>query len=107
MTLRATAFLLATATLLAACVETSGPTGPTTAGSGTPTAAEQACLAAVSRAANNGDVIVQRSSFSEAGTEVIVGVGAGESGRAPWRCIAYRDGSTAGVEYIGGGEGFL
>ncbi|WP_132543825.1 hypothetical protein [Rhodovulum euryhalinum] len=84
---------------LAGCVETTT--------SGAPSAAEQACLRDVSRAANNGDVIVQSSSFSEAGTEVIVGVGAGEYGRAPWRCIAYRDGTTAGIQYIGGGEGGL
>jgi hypothetical protein len=36
------------------------------------------------------------SSFSEAGTEVIVRVG--PTGR--WRCIAYRDGSTAGIQSI-------
>ncbi|EEX17021.1 conserved hypothetical protein [Citreicella sp. SE45] len=35
--------------------------------------------------------MVIRSSFSEAGTEVIVGVG---PQGAPWQCIAYRDGST-------------
>lgn len=99
--------LFCAAPFLVACDETTGVTGATTPSTGAPTAAEQACLAAVSRAASNGDVIVQRSSFSEAGTEVIVGVGAGEAGRAPWRCIAYSDGSTAGVEYIGGGEGFL
>ncbi|SIO47763.1 hypothetical protein SAMN05444722_2452 [Rhodovulum sp. ES.010] len=87
---------------LAGCIEDTASVS-----SGTPTPAEQACLRDVSRAANNGDVIVQSSSFSEAGTEVIVGVGAGEYGRAPWRCIAYRDGTTAGIEYIGGGEGGL
>lgn len=65
---------------LAGCVETTS--------SATPSAAEQACLRDVSRAANTGDVVVQSSSYSEAGTEVIVGVGAGSYGRAPWRCIA-------------------
>lgn len=48
-------------------------------------------------------MLVQRSSLSEAETEVIVGVSAGEAGR----CIAYSDDSTAGVEYIGGSDGFL
>lgn len=90
---------LAAVPLLAGCVET--------ASSSMPTAAEQACLRDVSRTANNGDVMVQSSSFSQAGTEVIVTVGAGEYGRAPWRCIAYQDGTTAGIEYIGGGEGGL
>ncbi len=66
----------------------------------TPSAAEQACLAAVSREANNGDVVLLGSEFSQAGTFVRVGVGAQ---RAPWKCIAYSDGSTAGVEYLGSG----
>ena len=38
--------------------------------------------------------VLLSSSFAEAGTEVIVGVG---PQRARWRCIAYRDGSTAGI----------
>ena len=52
---------------------------------------EQACLRAVTTETNNPDVIVLSSSFSQAGTEVMVGVGAQ---RAPWQCIAYSDGST-------------
>jgi hypothetical protein len=38
--------------------------------------------------------VLLSSSYSEAGTEVIVGVG---PQRARWRCIAYRDGTTAGI----------
>lgn len=34
------------------------------------------------------------SSYSEAGTEVIVGVG---PDRARWRCIGYKDGATADI----------
>lgn len=79
------------AALLTGCVEE-------TASSATPNAAEQACLAAVSNTANNGDVALLGSEFSEAGTTVRVGVGAD---RAPWKCIAYSDGTTAGVEYMG------
>lgn len=79
---------------LTACVEESATV------STTPNAAEQACLAAVSRTANNGDVALMGSEFSEAGTSVRVGVG---EGRAPWKCIAYRDGTTAGVEFMGQG----
>jgi hypothetical protein len=79
---------------LTACVE------DTMTSSGTPSAADQACLAAVSRAANNGDVALLGSEFSEAGTFVRVGVGAN---RAPWKCIAYSDGTTAGVEFMGQG----
>jgi len=57
-----------------------------------PTSEEQACLQAVTAETNNADVVLLGSSFSEAGTEVMVGVGAQ---RAPWQCIAYRDGSTS------------
>lgn len=64
----------------------------------TPTPEEQACLAAVSRETNNGDVMVMGSDFSQAGTMVQVGVG---PDRAPWQCIAYADGSTGGIEYLG------
>jgi hypothetical protein len=72
--------------LLAACVEDTGSV------SGTPGAAEQACLRAVTTEANNPDVVLLGSSFSQAGTEVIVGVG---PQRARWQCIAYSDGSTS------------
>lgn len=94
------AFGAAALLALMGCVETTG-------NSGMPSAAEQACLRDVSRAANNGDVIVQSTSVSQAGTMVIVGVDAGEFGRAPLRCIAYADGTTGGIQYIGGGEGAL
>ncbi|WP_245723447.1 SH3 domain-containing protein [Lutimaribacter saemankumensis] len=52
---------------------------------------EQACLRAVTIETNNPDVVLLGSSFSQAGTEVLVGVG---PQRAPWQCIAYSDGST-------------
>lgn len=70
---------------------------------GTPTPAEQACMRDVTRTTNNPEVVVLRSSFSQAGTEVIVGVG---EQRAPWRCIAYSDGATAGIQSLTN-EGFL
>ncbi|MDQ2092444.1 SH3 domain-containing protein [Marimonas arenosa] len=54
-------------------------------------AAEQACMRAVIVETNNPDVVLLSSSFSQAGTEVMVGVG---PQRAPWQCIAYSDGST-------------
>lgn len=73
--------------LLAGCVEE-------TSTSGVPSAAEQACLRDVSRTTNNGDVALLSSSFSQAGTEVIVGVG---PQRARWRCIGYEDGTTAEI----------
>jgi hypothetical protein len=60
----------------------------------TPSAAEQACLRDVTRTTNNPDVVLLGSSFSQAGTEVIVGVG---EQRARWRCIAYSDGTTGGI----------
>lgn len=53
--------------------------------------AEQACLRTVTVETNNSDVVLLSSIFSQAGTEVMVGVG---PQRAPWQCIAYSDGST-------------
>ncbi len=81
---------------LAGCVETT-QSPSVAAPSTTPSPAEQACLAAVSNATNNGDVSVLSSEFSQAGTDVKIGVG---PSRAPWRCIAYSDGSTAGIESL-------
>ena len=63
--------------------------------SATPTAAEQACLRDVTATTSNPDVSLLGSEFSEAGTFVTVGVG---ESRAPWKCIAYSDGTTAGIE---------
>ena len=80
---------------LAGCVEET-----TTVVATTPTPAQQACLAAVSREANNGDVAVLDSLFSEAGTQVTVGVG---PDRASWNCIAYSDGTTANIQFNGEG----
>lgn len=82
------------AVLLSACVEETVTQLPAAA----PTAAEQACLAAVSRETSNGDVALLGSEFSQAGTFVRVGVG---PQRAPWQCIAYSDGSTAGIGFMG------
>jgi hypothetical protein len=80
---------------LAGCVE------DTTIGvETTPTPAQQACLAAVSRTANTTDVSVLSSMGSEAGTQVKVGVG---PDRAQWNCIAYSDGTTAAVQFDGEG----
>ncbi|MCZ0963119.1 hypothetical protein [Paracoccus benzoatiresistens] len=77
-----------------ACVE---DTAVETVGA-TPTPAEPVCFAEVSRTANNGDVVLLGSGFSEAGTLVRVGVG---EQRAPWKCIAYSDGTTGGIEFMG------
>lgn len=75
--------------VLAGCVEDTGSSS-----SAMPTDAQQACLRDVTRMTNNPDAIVLYSSFSQAGTEVIVGVG---PQRARWSCIAYSDGTTAGI----------
>jgi hypothetical protein len=72
---------------LAGCVEETATTS-------TPSVEEQACLRDVTRQTNNGDVVLLSSSFSQAGTEVIVGVGAQ---RARWRCIGYSNGTTAEI----------
>ena len=55
--------------------------------------ARAACVRDVRDMTGNTDVVVQSSSFSEAGTEVILLVG----GTGTWSCIAYRDGTTAGI----------
>lgn len=78
---------------LAACDETS-----TSSASAEPTPAQQACLRDVAKTTNNSQVVVLSSAFSEAGTQVTVGVG---EDRAPWNCIAYTDGATAGIEFLG------
>lgn len=71
-----------------------------TSQSGTPNAAEQACLRDVTAETNNPDVVLLGSEFSEAGTLVRIGVG---PSRAPWKCIAYSNGTTAGIEFMGEG----
>ena len=81
-----TAVSLAT---FAGCVE--DPSGASVPGNAVETAARQACLNATIRETGNTYASVERSSFSEAGTEVIVVIGAQ---KAAWRCVAYRDGST-------------
>lgn len=75
-------------------------TTTTSASSAAPTAAEQACLRDVTATANNPDVVLLGSKFSEAGTYVRVGVG---ENRAAWKCIAYKDGTTGGIEFLGEG----
>ena len=102
LNLTATAVALA---MLAGCVETPGsarmPLAP--AGNAPEEAGRTACLRDVRAATANPEAVVLRSSFSEAGTEVIVGVGPTQ---APWRCIAYRDGTTADIMSLTD-EGYL
>lgn len=90
-------------TALAGCLETASqlPAGP--AGNAPEEAARAACLRDVTRTTGNPDAAVLSSEFSEAGTVVIVGIG---PQRAPWRCIAYRDGTTADIMSLTN-EGFL
>lgn len=89
------ALVTAAVALLAGCVESTGGSRPSTgAVPGTPSLAEQGCLRDVTRTTNNPDVVMLSSSYSEAGTEVIVGVG---PDRARWRCIGYKDGTTSSI----------
>lgn len=83
---------------LTACVDAAS-----TDVSATPSLAVQGCLRDVSATTNNGIVEVLSSTESEAGTEVIVGVG---PDLAPWRCIGYSDGATADIMSLTD-EGFL
>ncbi|MBX9467695.1 MAG: hypothetical protein KL839_07540 [Rhizobium sp.] len=59
-----------------------------------PPAARSACLAAVSNTTNNGDVEIIEMIFSEANSQVTVGVG---PTRAPWNCLVSNSGVVANV----------
>jgi len=74
-------------------VEISGAAKGQSSNQGMPSKDAQACLAAVSRETNNGDVVLQSEETSEANTLVMVGVG---PQRAPWKCLA-KDGAVAEV----------
>lgn len=88
---------------LAGCVEMpGGGMGDPGPGNSAEADARNACVRDVRLTTNNPDVVVQSSSFSEAGTEVILLVG----GTGTWQCIAYRDGTTAGIMSLTN-EGFL
>lgn len=72
---------------LSGCSETSsgGSTAAPAASLRTGSAAdESACEVAVRRETNNPDVVILDSDFSQAATEVIIGVG---PQRARWRCL--------------------
>lgn len=97
--IRSAIFVLAVAALAACAPPPKDNGGGAAAAPQTPNAAEQACLRDVTAETNNPDVVLLGSEFSEAGTLVRVGVG---PERAPWKCIAYKDGTTAGIQYEGG-----
>lgn len=83
--------------LLAACTGTSPSPAPS--GAASAPAAEIAgtvCLGDVAATTRNRDVRVVRTTAFPAETEVIVGVGP----TGQWRCIAYPDGTTAGIQSI-------
>ncbi len=84
--------------ILSGCVEDTG-----TPSASAPNAADQACLRDVARETGNSKVKVLSSSYSEAGTQVIVGVG---KQKARWSCIAYKDGTTDGIMSLTD-EGYL
>lgn len=88
---------------LAGCIEMDGgDMGDMGPGNSAEAAARGDCVRDTRAATGNPDVVVQSSSFSEAGTEVIMTVG----GTGTWSCIAYRDGTTAGITSLTN-EGFL
>ena len=88
---------------LAGCIEMpAGDMGDPGPGNSAEAAARSACVRDVRATTNNPDVVVQSSSFSEAGTQVILIVG----GTGTWECIAYSDGTTAGITSLTN-EGFL
>jgi len=83
-------------------IESMAATPPAKA-SAAPSRQEQACLGAVSREANNGEVVVLSSEYPEADSLVMIGVG---SQKAPCRCLVSNDGVVAEV-YFAGREGGL
>jgi len=85
--------------LLGACEEAA----TVSVASEAPSPAVQGCLRDVANTTNNGEVVVLESNYSEAGTQVIVGVGPDE---ARWNCIGYTDGTTAGIQSLTD-EGYL
>lgn len=68
------------------------------AAKGSPTKWEQACLAAVSNKANNGEVTILDSTESQANNVVVVGVG---NQRAPWKCWVSSSGVVQDVQFSG------
>src|SRR6056297_2657089 len=79
---------------LAGCVDMSdGVAEDMTALSESEMQARSACVRDVRDVTGNTDVVAQSSSYSEDGTEVILLVG----GTGTWSCIAYRNGTTAGI----------
>ncbi len=70
------------------------PSDNATGGSDVSQTAINACLAAVSKETGESDVAVLGSEFSEANSEVTVGVG---QQRAPWRCLVSNDGKVSEV----------
>lgn len=79
---------------LAACDDTTSTAVSSAApGNSAEAAARQACVRDVRSTTGNPDVSVLSSSFSEAGTEVILQVGP----TGQWSCIAYGDGTTADI----------
>lgn len=87
-------FLVGALLALVAACDVPEDGGSTSEMASMPNAAEQACLRDVTKTTNNPDVVLLGSEFSQAGTMVRVGVG---PQRAPWQCIAYSDGTTAGI----------
>ena len=100
------ATFVAASLMLTGCLEVGGGGGGLGAappGNEPEAAARAACLRDVQATTGNPTASVVSSSFSEAGTQVIVAVGPQQ---AQWSCIAYRDGTTTGIQSLTN-EGFL
>ncbi len=74
--------------------QAAAPAAEQKASSRMPSQNEQACLRAVTKETNNGEVVLLSSETSEANDTVYVGVG---QQRAKWKCLVKR-GKVAGVE---------
>jgi hypothetical protein len=78
---------------LAGCDRTTAPGSGAAAGNSAEAAARQACVRDVRATTGNSDVSVIRSSFSKAGSEIVLRVGP----TGTWQCTAYSDGTTANI----------
>lgn len=97
------AAMAATGILMLAACEQAMMTETAEIDAGLPSPAQSSCMAAVANEAGDGNVTVLSAGPSQAGTEVIIGVG---EARAPWRCLAANDGMVEEVSSLAD-ESFL
>jgi Protein of unknown function (DUF992)/LysM domain len=83
-------------------VQKQGAAPQLSSGSQTSDKAKIACLSAVRGKTKESDVSVLSSEFSQANSQVMVGVGAQ---KAPWRCLVSNDGRVSEIMFAGSDSG--